>query len=135
MVGFQRLSVVREDGREIAVRDLSYTGGTGIRIWPARILRAASYRPCDEDRKRGCDTSILYNLQRLISFRIEHRHLHDYQIVDWKSPGTQLNTYEDLIRHRASSTADPFEALAGLYPDEALSGVRELYASREEVAA
>jgi hypothetical protein len=135
MVGFQRLAVVREDGREISVRDVSYTGGAGIRIWPARILRELGYRPCDEDRKRGCDTSILYNLQRALRFTIEHRHLHDYQIVDWKSPDAQLNTYEELGRFRASSVADPFEVLADFYPAESLAAIRALYASRMEVAA
>ena len=135
MVGFQRLAVVREDGRELTVRDLTNTGGTGIRIWPRRILERVGYRPADEDRKRAIDTSILYNLQRPGGFRIEHRHLHDYQIVDWKSPGTQLNSYESLGRFRASSSGDPFAILSEFYPSGVLDDMRNLYSARAEVAA
>ena len=136
MVGFQRLAVVREDGREIAVRDVLYPGGTGIRVWPRQVVALASYRPADEDRKRGCDTSILYNLQRLTNLRVEHRHLHDYQIVDWKSPDANLNTYAHLAaRFREVSGGDPFVALEDHYPSDMLDAMRSLYGVREEVAA
>jgi hypothetical protein len=135
MVGWQRLAVVREDGQELSVKDVTYTGGTGIRIWPARILRELGYRPCDEDRTRGCDTSILYNLQRALRFTIEHRYLHDYAIVDWKSPGAQLNTYESLGRFHASTQADPYSVLEEFYPAGALADMRGLYASRMEMVA
>ena len=138
VVGFQRLAVVREDGREITCRQLNYTGGAGIRIYPAALMAPFGYRPADPDRKRACDTSILTNLVRHHGprMRVEHRHLHDFQIVDWKSPGEQLNTYAEIASvFRAAVTADPFDALDGVYPAEALDEMRALYAAREQVAA
>jgi hypothetical protein len=135
MVGFQRLAVVREDGRELAVRHLNYRGGAGIRIWPRRLFEPLGYRPADEDRRRACDTSILVNVTRRLPFHVEHRHLHDFQIVDWKSPSEQLNGYEMLAGYRGRTVADPFGALADVYPQEALAAMRELYAARELVAA
>jgi hypothetical protein len=133
MVGFQRMSFVREDGQEITVRDLRYIGGSGIRIYPRRLMEAVGYRPADEDRPRGCDTSILTNLTREHDhrLRVEHRHLHDRQLVDWKSPGEQLNSYDSLIRHRTANTAaDPFVELAEFYPADLLERMRALYTNR-----
>ena len=61
---------------------------------------------------------------------MEHRHLHDFQIVDWKSPAEQLNTYRDLAAvFRPTVTADPFDVLTGLYPVEALDEMRAHYAA------
>lgn len=130
MVGFQRLSFVREDGCEIAVRQLTNPGGAGIRIYPRQLMKPLGYRPADEDRRRACDTSILVNLQRALPVRIEHRHLHDAQIVDWKSPDTQLNEYAALRRYRGSEQPDPFDVLAGVYPDEALEEMQAHYERR-----
>ena len=137
MVGFQRLAVVREDGREIATRQLPNPGGSGIRIYPRELMEPLGFRPADEDRKRACDTSILTNLQRHWTgrMRIMHHHVHDYQIVDWKSPTEQLNSYETLGVYRAASVADPFDALTGVYPAAALEEMAALYASRNLVAA
>jgi hypothetical protein len=112
---------------------LDYTGGAGIRIYPAALMAPFGYRPADPDRRRACDTSILTNLclhHGLGGIRVEHRYLHDYQIVDWKSPTEQLNAYADLAAvYRAAVTADPFEALAGIYPPEALEEMRAHYAT------
>lgn len=136
VVGFQWMSFVREDGAEIVAKHIAYPGGAGIRIYPREVMAGLGFRPADEDRVRACDTSILYNVQlhhgdRL---RIEHRHLHERQIVDWKTQGEQLNSYRDLDRHRGSTVADPFVELAGIYPDESLAAMQAHYA-RELVAA
>lgn len=137
VVGFQRLAVVREDGRELTVRSLNYTGGAGIRIYPRALMEPVGYRPADEDRKRACDTSILVNLTRHHGHRlkVEHRHLHDYQIVDWKSPAEQLNSYDTLTVFRAAVTGDPFATLADYYPAAALEQMRAHYGVRAAVAA
>ena len=138
MVGFQRLAVVREDGREITSRQLNYQGGAGIRIYPAALMQPFGYRPADPDRKRACDTSILTNLARHHGplMRVQHRHLHDYQIVDWKSPAEQLNSYAEIAAvFRAATTADPFDVLADVYPAAALDEMRALYATRAELVA
>jgi hypothetical protein len=133
IVGFQRMSFVREDGREITARFLNYPGGCGIRIYPRQVVAELGYRPADEDRKRGCDTSILTNLFVHLedSLQIVH-HLSDpRQIVDWKTGDVQLNPYATLARHRRhGEDSDPFVELDGWYPDDALEDMALLYADR-----
>ena len=129
MFGFQRMSFVREDDREITVRNIQVTGGSGIRIYPRQLMEPLGYRPAEEDRPRGCDTSILSNLIRHHDhyMRVEHRHLHDRQIVDWKTYGEQLNPYATLARHRGTVVEDPFVELAGVFPEVALDAMRAHY--------
>ena len=62
--GFKRIAFVREDGLELTARFLDYDGGAGVRIYPRACLVALDFRPADEDRVRGCDTSILVNMKR-----------------------------------------------------------------------
>jgi hypothetical protein len=129
IVGFQRMSFVREDGREISESLVKYRGGCGIRIYPRQLLRRCSYRPADEDRRRGCDTSILLNVERETrGVVVTHADLHSRQIVDWKSPGGNLNDYSTVSVWRREIADDPFEELAGVYPQESLEAMRELYA-------
>jgi hypothetical protein len=136
LVGFQRLAVVREDGSELTTRHINSPGGSGIRIIPRFLLEPFGFRPADEDRKRACDTSILVNLQEHHggNMRVFHYHYHNHQIVDWKSPTEQLNAYTELSIFKGFTEGDPFEALAGTYPEEALSEMRAHYGVREEVA-
>lgn len=138
MVGFRNISFVREDGAEINTTYLDNPGGSGIRIYPAALMAPLGYRPADEDRPRGCDTSILVNLQHEWGdrLRVEHRHLHDFQIVDWKTEGEQLNTYDEIARRRRRTVVgDPFETLSGVYPDVALEEMRAHYAQTRQLVA
>jgi glycosyltransferase involved in cell wall biosynthesis len=137
VVGFKTISFVREDGRELTSRFLDYDGGAGIRIYPRAILKRLAYRPADEDRVRGCDTSIWVNLQRTIAFRVEYPTIDTRQIVDWKSTGSNRNAYAEVAgRWRGSAPADPFEALAGVFPAEALEEMATHYGrDREAVVA
>jgi hypothetical protein len=129
VLGFQRISFVREDGLEITESNVDYIGGCGIRVYPRQALAPVKFRPADEDRKRGCDTSILTNVQRANArIKVVHREIDPRQIVDWKSPERQLNTYENVSKWRSKKVGDPFEVLAGVYPDEALEEMREHYA-------
>ena len=119
--GFQWLSFVREDGKEMVQRHVKVDGGCGIRIYPRQVMATLDYRPADEDRRRACDTSIMRNLQRKERFRVFHLPLDPKQIVDWKSPDNQLNPYESLTFHKVfAKPQDPFEALRDIYPAEAL---------------
>ena len=127
MVGFQRMAFVREDGRELTVRRIDTQGGCGIRIYPRDLMARVGYRPADEDRRRGCDTSILTNLRAVQDVRVEHRDLDPLQIVDWKSVGENLNPYSSLARHRAELTRDPFVVLEGRYPAESLTAMHRHY--------
>jgi len=131
--GFQQMSFVREDGKEIVSPTIRYVGGSGIRIIPRQLLESVGYRPADEDRMRGCDTSILSNLRRARpDLEVRNWHLHPRQIVDWKTPGLQLNSYKEVTAiHGAHSPADPFVELADFYPAEALDEMRSYY---EELA-
>lgn len=137
MVGFRHISFVREDGGEINTTFLDNPGGAGIRIYPRELLAPLNYRPADDDRERACDTSILVNLQQEWGdrLRIDHRYLHDYQLVDWKTAGAQLNSYEEIARRRRRDVrGDPFTRLAGIYPDVALEEMRAHYSRTREVA-
>lgn len=136
VIGFQRMAFVREDGREVTTHFLDYPGGAGIRIYPREVMRRMGYRPADEDRKRACDTSMLTNVcKALPDVRVEHRHFHDFQIVDWKSSEQQLNPHSMVAtRYRPLERFDSLEVLRGYYPDEALDEMSALY-SRELVAA
>jgi hypothetical protein len=128
MVGFQRMAFVREDGAELTVRRINSEGGCGIRIWPRHLMKATGFRPADEDRPRGCDTSILVNTRRAIpTMRVEHRDLDPLQIVDWKTAGANLNPYGSLNRHRSELQRDPFQVLDGRYPREALRDMQDHY--------
>lgn len=128
VLGFQHISFVREDGREMTAKFLDYPGGCGIRVYPRQLMFNLGFRPADEDRVRACDTSILHNVQkanRIVDVR--HRDVDPWQIVDWKSRGTQMNPYDALRRHRSTRSADPFLALAGRYPDESLEAMAGHY--------
>jgi hypothetical protein len=135
-VGFQRMSFVREDGRELTVRRIQNEGGCGIRIYSRQVMARVGFRPADEDRKRACDTSILVNLkQAMPGLRFEHRDLDPLQIIDWKSAGENLNPYESLRRHKQELARDPFEVLRGRFPLEALVEMEAHYAGVGLVAA
>lgn len=132
IIGFQRMSFVREDGSEMVTTTLEYTGGSGIRIIPRELVAALDYRPADEDRPRACDTSILTNLRihHGDHLRVEHRHLHDQQIVDWKTPTRiQLNPYQSVKRHNSVAAGDPFVVLRDTYPEEAVDEMLAFYRS------
>ncbi len=132
VVGFQKVSFVSEDGSEMIQRYLNYPGGCGIRIYPSYLFQPFGYRPADEDRKRGCDTSILVNLRRHYGddLGLEHRDLDARQIVDWKSPEQQLNSSHNLQIHKVLATGDPFVELVGFYPRNALREMQRHYESR-----
>jgi hypothetical protein len=129
--GFQHMSFVREDGREICSPKIRYDGGSGIRIIPRALLEPLDYRPADEDRERGCDTSILSNIRIAHpDLEVKHWDTPNHWIVDWKTPGLQLNSYKEVTAiHGASSPANPFVELANFYPEEALQEMGIYYAN------
>jgi hypothetical protein len=129
--GFRHMSFVNESGTEIISTFLNYEGGSGIRIIPRELVAPMGYRPADEDRERGCDTSMLRNLRRQHGDRLRVRdgwHLHDRQIVDWKTGGEQLNSYHQIVGlHRSEAERDPFTVLSCYYPVEALEEMERHY--------
>ena len=138
IIGFQRMSFVREDGQAMISASLDYRGGSGIRIIPRALVEPLTYRPADEDRRRACDTSILSNLTMFHEGRlkVEHRYLHDRQIVDWKTRDTQINSFQVVSdQWRDEETVDPFTELAGLYPAEALEEMRSYYVRQRNICS
>lgn len=132
LVGFKRMAFVREDGLELSRSYVDYEGGCGIRIYPRRLMQALGFRPADEDRERGCDTSILVNVKRTVKqTEVAHRDVHDLQIVDFKSADVQLNGYSDLLRWRRARVPDPWLELREVFPAEAVDAMRAHYASRD----
>ena len=136
VLGFQRLSFVRPDGREITATCVDYVGGCGIRVYPRQVVERADYRPADEDRVRACDTSILVNTRKAYpDVRIVHREIDPRQIVDWKSADEQVTSYEAIFaRHRGHRQRNPFDVLADVFPAKSLREMAAHYA-RELVPA
>ncbi len=125
IVGFQHISFVRGDGREIAKTFLNVTGGCGMRLYPRQLLEPLGYRPAEEDLYRGCDTSILTRVRiaNQQNVKVMNVDIDPRQIVDWKTPGAQLNEYDKVLsRHSRNSDAadDPFVELEPFFPAEAL---------------
>lgn len=128
IVAFQHMSFVREDGRELVRSKVAYRGGCGIRIYPRQLFAPLGYRPADEDRERGCDTSILTNLTIAHHhLEIDHRVTDPHQIVDWKTAGTQLNSYHEVSFRFRGETGDPYTDLADVFDLEALEEMEAHY--------
>lgn len=131
---FRHVAFVHENGHELTQTRLAYDGGVGIRIYPRALLEPTGYRPADEDRRRGCDTSILWNTRHEHNaagkghLRIRYGDRHPLQIVDWKTHGHQMNAYETVAaKHHGTTAGDPFELLAGHFPEEAIHEMRHHY--------
>lgn len=143
ILGFRFAAFVNEDGTEIVSRLIDYEGGVGIRVYPRRMLSHVGYRPADEDRKRACDTSILGNVKKhlrgqQIEPQVLYGDMHEWQIVDWKSHGVQLNSFGEITaRHRKGTreVVSPYDVLADTFPDVALDEMRAHYAAHMPVAA
>jgi len=128
--GFKHISFVNEDGTQLATTHLGYEGGCGIRIIPCELLGPLRFRPADEDRRRGCDTSILVNLRKRHGDRLKIKHYDSspYWIIDWKTAGANLNRFDNVTAlHGANIEGDPFELLAGFYPAAALDEMAAYY--------
>jgi hypothetical protein len=131
---FRHVAFVHENGNELTETRLAYDGGVGIRIYPRQLLKLTGYRPAEEDRRRGCDTSILWNTRQEHNsaghghLRIRYGDRHPLQIVDWKTHGHQMNAYDTVAaKHHGSIAGDPFELLEAHYPEAALREMRHHY--------
>lgn len=134
VMGFKHAAFVNETGTELTETKIGYVAGVGMRVYPRELLEPTGFRPAEEDIGRGCDTSILYNTRR--AYMIKHQReinvvygdRHALQIVDWKTPGAQLNTFAQIASvHAGKNRGDPFAVLSGVYPDVALEEMRNHY--------
>jgi hypothetical protein len=128
ILAFNTICMVREDGQEMTARHLDNQGGVGLRVYPRHLIAKAGFRPADEDRNSGCDTSTLHNIKSFTSPKITYGQIDPRQIVDWKSETTQVTPYAAMrFRRVVQSWSDPFDALTGLYPEKALAEMQVLY--------
>lgn len=126
---FRRLAVVDEHRERLAKLHITYRGGAGIRIIPRQLIQQANYRPSDEDRKRAIDTSTLVGITRANRAQMPPLavlDVHPLQIVDWKTAGTQLNTYDSLKAYSKEETTEVWSELAQVYPAESLEEMAAL---------
>lgn len=131
-----RLSaVVREDGKRIAPLQIWYEGGDGVRVLPRQMLEPFGFRPAENRRERAIDTSIMRRLSSVRVPSVVYFDAHPFQIVDWKTAGAQLNTYQACLSFASGPETDPWETLAGRYPVEALDEMRAIYGLPATVAA
>jgi len=129
-----RLSaIVNENATRICRLRVSYPGrldfGDGVRVIPSWLLETVGYRPAEEDARRAIDTSVFRRIEQRLARppRCLFNDLHPFQIVDWKTAGEQLNPYAACTATFGyGPEADPFEALAGVYPADALDEMRAL---------
>lgn len=120
IVCFRHLSIVSPDGKELTYRTADNPGGCGVRIYPRQVLARADYRPADEDRNKGCDTSAFFRLDA----RVTYRTIDPRQIVDWKSETTQIWPYNSVAWRGAREIHEPFRVLADVWPEAALQEMR-----------
>lgn len=126
----RRFAMVREDGQRIAPLHITYDYGHGVRIIPSELLAKVGFRPAEDDRLRAIDTSVIFELTRAHGRRphLSYLDLHPFQMVDWKSPTDQLNSYESCQKYRdGDELADPLERLADFYPAAALTEIAAVY--------
>ena len=126
----RRLVMVHESGGDYMRLHIAYDGGIGMRIIPLELLEPLGYRPCGEDRKRGIDTHTLRALieahdgELLEYFDLEH----DWQIVDFKTEDSNLNTFNMCLPHAvAAPEKDPWTQLARYYPATSVVEMRAFY--------
>ena len=127
---FTRSSVVNEDGTRLARLHLKYPGGDGVRVFPIGLFEPLAFRPADEDKPRAIDTSIYTRLKTRTGAepRFVYADLHDFQVVDFKTSGEQLNPYEPCLSHIVGDELDdPFRVLADFYDEDVLQQIMAAY--------
>lgn len=138
VVAPRRWTAVHEDGHLAMPMHMTHDGGLGIRVIPTALLEPLGYRPCHEDKRRGIDQSTWRQLQKAHGGRcpIVYRDEHDLQLVDWKSHGMQLNTFQ-----RSGVWSDlhlepyptPWDELVHHYGPDAVGEMRLLHRARTAV--
>ena len=122
---FRWASFVNEDRTEICSR-YGAMDGWGVRVYPRALIERVGFRPAEEDRNAGCDTSLLIGVRMAIP-RLKTRYgdLHGQQIVDWKSSEQQIHPYSRVAYRAKDRQPDPYTVLEPLYP-EAVKEMRAL---------
>lgn len=118
-------AMLRADGLARGQLLVEYEGGACMVI-PTRLLRGSGYRPCREDLKRGCDSSVLKSLQP-VRPRWVVSEKHPLEVLTMRSH-PQISEYQTLMqRWGAGETEEPFEGLRDIYPEDVVDAAERFY--------
>lgn len=123
--------------QEVAQRprraDLWLTSVFGNAVYPVGLLAKLQGRPCEDERRRGCDTSTRQAiLDAHLELRLVYQDLHQLERVNFGSGVTQVTDFRRLTKSaglRALNTTTPWQGLADVYPSDLVDQVRDYYAS------
>jgi hypothetical protein len=125
---FHWCAMMSDDGTELMTVNVKYDGGLGIRVIPVGLLEPFGYRPAPEDLKRAVDTGTLKALRRQHPrLGLDWYDCHPFQLVDFKTPGANLNPYEYVRMHKELAYDQPFDVLASRYPADLVDDMRRVY--------
>jgi len=127
--------MVAEEGARFMRLQVMYEGGLGMRIMPTGLLKALGGRPADEDRPRGIDTNTLMKIKGVHRVELDYCDVFDFQIVDFKTAGSNLNTWEMCRKHASDPENDPWPSLLEHYPATSVAAMKAYYAAAGSVPA
>jgi hypothetical protein len=138
-------TVVSPDGRRLVVRVASASGSTPWLI-PRGLLEPLGFRPSEDHRMSGIDGSIrrALNGQRTHPRRrrraepgprvpLRRVDIDELQRVGFKGGVEQITPFERVVpraRRRIFRDAEPFQALADVYPPDLVGRMQEWYAEK-----
>lgn len=129
-------AVVDELGTRIAHLWLPYVSGCGPKIIPRALLEPSGFRPCEDDRMKSLDASLMRGLgrdpedQAGLEWR-DHADVVSLRYVDFKSRDAQIHPFRNLARRHARYIGrDPWAALAEHYSAELVETMAEVYRAR-----
>lgn len=121
------MAAVAPTGQEIATLRVPYEGGAGPRLFPSALLHRVNDRPVEETRTRGIDTSALRRLKAIARVRFVEVDSDPLELVDVKTEGANLNTFEMLLPYATGRHTNPWELLEMVHPAATVDAVRRLY--------
>jgi glycosyltransferase involved in cell wall biosynthesis len=127
-VGCARLmAAVAPDGSELARLRIPYEGGAGPRLFPSSLLARVGGRPADETRQRAIDGSVRARLEAKGRLRFVYAPTGPLDLVDIKTAGENLNTYEMLLPYATARHLNPWEQLATVHPPATVAALEGLF--------
>lgn len=112
---------------ELALLRIKYADGAGPSLVPAAALARCAYRPADDHGARAIDSSIRRNLRARGPLTVTCIDSNPLELVDLKTDGANLNTFEMLLPYATARRRDTWDALATVHPRETIDKLRALY--------
>lgn len=123
----REMATIDPTGSEINLLRVPYEGGPGVRLYPSEMIVRAEGRPAEEDRMRALDGSVQRGLAKVGPLRFLYVESDPLELVDVKTAGENLNTYEMLLPYASSICDDPWEQLRSVYPAVTVDALESLY--------